>query len=175
VELSRSPEDVTRYRGEPYVVAADVSSAQGKIGRSGWTWYTGSAGWMYRIWIEEVLGFQLRGDKLRLKPAIPEDWPGFEMTYHYGSAIYEIAVLRHDASIPMAMELDGRPVNDSFVPLADDGITHHLTVRIARRSAAAIIDEPIRHSSNGHPVAAPSNGALPPSLSPRQIQVASGD
>ena len=61
VELSRSPEDVARYRGEPYVVAADVSSAPGKIGQCGWTWYSGSAAWMYRIWIEEVLGFQLRG------------------------------------------------------------------------------------------------------------------
>ncbi len=54
-----------RYRGEPYVVAADVYAAAGHIGQSGWTWYTGSAGWMYRIWIEEVLGFRLRGHRFR--------------------------------------------------------------------------------------------------------------
>ncbi len=92
VELSRSPEDVARYRGEPYVTAADVSSAPGMTGRCGWTWYTGSAAWMYRIWIEEVLGFHLHGDTLTISPVTPADWPGFEMTYRYRSATYQIAV-----------------------------------------------------------------------------------
>ena len=92
VEHSRTPDKVAHYRGEPYSSAADVSSAQGRAGQSGWTWYTGSAGWMYRIWIEEVLGFHLRGDQLDLRPAIPDDWPGFEITYRYRSATYHITV-----------------------------------------------------------------------------------
>src|ERR1700693_2496960 len=103
---------------------------------------------MYRIWIEEVLGFHLRGNMLTLKPVIPDDWPGFEMTYRYLSSTYEIAVLRH-ASSPTTLEVDGQLVDDGFVRLADDGIRHHLTVRIASRSEGAIIEEPVRHGVNG--------------------------
>jgi len=66
-----------KYRGEPYAVAADVSSSPGREGTCGWTWYTGSAGWMYRVWLEDVLGFHLQGKRLRMAPAIPDEWPGF--------------------------------------------------------------------------------------------------
>ncbi len=121
VELSRGPEDVDRYRGEPYVVSADVSDASGRAGRSGWTWYSGSAGWMYRIWIEEVLGFQLRGDSLSLNPVIPGDWPGFEISYRYRSSIYEIAVVRNAAGSTNELEVDGGHVADGVIRLADDG------------------------------------------------------
>jgi len=162
VERTRTPEDVTRYRGEPYVVAADVSSAEGKAGRCGWTWYTGSAGWMYRIWIEEVLGFQRRGNTLSLKPVIPDDWPGFEMTYRHRSATYEIAVVRQPGNDATALELDGKPVSDGFVQLADDGATHRVTVRIARRpGAVAAVDAPV--GSRVLPVNGTSNGAVPSS------------
>jgi cyclic beta-1,2-glucan synthetase len=140
-ERTRSPEDVNRYRGEPYVVAADVSAAPGKVGRSGWTWYTGSAGWMYRIWLEEVLGFHLRGDVLTLKPVIPHDWPGFEMTYRHRSATYEINVLRDPPHGLTTIELDGHPVD--YIHLSDDGITHHVTVRITTsRTAGLIVKSP---------------------------------
>ena len=98
VENSRDLKAVARYRGEPYAVAADVSSAPGREGQAGWTWYTGSAGWMYKTWIEEVLGFQLRGDRLTIAPVIPEDWEGFEITYRHGSATYEISVRRQAES-----------------------------------------------------------------------------
>ena len=80
IEYSRNPEAVDRYRGEPYVVAADVSASPAKAGRAGWTWYTGSAGWMYRVWIEEVLGFQLRGDQLTIAPV---DSRGLEWVRNY--------------------------------------------------------------------------------------------
>ena len=78
IERTRTPGDVTHYCGEPYVVTADVSAAAGRAGRSGWTWYTGSAAWMYRIWLEEVLGFKLRADTLTIEPVLPADWPGFQ-------------------------------------------------------------------------------------------------
>ena len=128
VEHSRDPEGVMRYVGEPYIIAADVYSAPGKEGRSGWTWYTGSAAWMYRIWLEEVLGFRLHGDRLSIVPVIPKDWPGFEITYRYRSATYRIAVQRGEGA---ALEMDGRPSDQPFVQLADDGATHQVVVRIA--------------------------------------------
>ena len=107
VENTRDPSAVEHYRAEPYVVAADVSSAPGRRGQAGWTWYTGSAGWMYRIWIEEVLGFQLRGDRLTIAPVIPDDWDGFEIMYRHGATQYEIAVRRRASNDAGIMELDG--------------------------------------------------------------------
>src|SRR5690606_27154801 len=77
VEHARTEEAVDRYKGEPYVIAADVYSLAGSEGRSGWTWYTGSAGWLYRTWIEDVLGVQLRGDRLHVRPVLGERWNGF--------------------------------------------------------------------------------------------------
>ena len=103
------------------MVAADVSSPPAKAGRAGWTWYTGSAGWMYRIWIEEVLGFRLRGDQLTIAPVIPDDWRGFEITYRYRSTVYEIEVRRADAGVASS---------NFSIPLVDDGGTHKVTVWI---------------------------------------------
>jgi cellobiose phosphorylase len=92
IEHVHTPEDYAAYRTEPYVVAADVYSLESQLGRGGWTWYTGSAGWMYRIWLEEVLGFKLRGDRLSIEPAIPENWPGYVLTFRYGQTEYRIEV-----------------------------------------------------------------------------------
>jgi cyclic beta-1,2-glucan synthetase len=131
IELNRIPEDVARYGGEPYVVAADVYSAAGRVGQSGWTWYTGSAGWMYRTWIEEVLGFRLRGDRFTVAPVIPEDWPGFEITYRHGSTVYEITVRRQETK-EIAIEVDGEPALDGFVLLTDTGTVRKVKVFIPR-------------------------------------------
>jgi cyclic beta-1,2-glucan synthetase len=131
VESSRTPESAGHFKGEPYVSPADVSSAAGHVGRAGWTWYTGSAGWMYRIWIEEVLGFQLHGDTLTMTPAIPDDWDGFEMTYRHRSSVYEIQVRRNapeNGSVPA-----GAPIE-----LLDDGATHKVVVRLARTAPLAV-------------------------------------
>jgi cyclic beta-1,2-glucan synthetase len=135
VENSRDLQAVARYRGEPYVVAADVSSAPGKMGRSGWTWYTGSAGWMYRIWIEEVLGFQLRGDRLTVAPVIPEEWHGFEITYRHGTSTYEISVRRRAGNETRVVELDGRQAGSESIQLIDDGGVHKVTIWIPRGAA----------------------------------------
>ncbi len=135
VENTRDLKAVERYRGEPYVVAADVSSAEGHVGRAGWTWYTGSAGWMYRIWIEEVLGFQLRGDLLTIAPVIPDDWPGFEITYRRGEAVYEIQVRRRASDDATVTELDGRKIESGAIPLDSHAGTHKVTVWIPRRTA----------------------------------------
>jgi uncharacterized protein YjbJ (UPF0337 family) len=148
VEHTRTPDKVAHYRGEPYSAAADVTSAQGRAGQSGWTWYTGSAAWMYRIWIEEVLGFHLRGDQLTLRPAIPDDWPGFEITYRYRSATYHITVQKDPSLAVPAPE---------FLHLVDDGATHRVLIRIPRKAASQL------HPNNGlvHSGPVPEKGMHP--------------
>jgi len=134
INHARSRAGVQRYKVEPYVVAADVYSNPRHVGRGGWTWYSGSAGWMQRAGIESILGLSLQGQVLHLDPCIPKSWPRFEMTIRYRSARYEIEVENPDGAgrgIASA-ELDDamiatRPLR---VPLADDGITHRLRVRL---------------------------------------------
>ena len=133
-ERTRSSAAVSKYRGEPYVVAADVSYSLGHVGRSGWTWYTGSAGWMYRIWLEDVLGFQLRGNRLRIAPAIPADWPGFEIAYRYRSSHYRIVVSR-DSGSGAGGEAIGQ---DGFIDLVDDGGQHTVTVTVGMRNVETV-------------------------------------
>ncbi len=123
---------VQRYKVEPYVMAADVYAEPPHVGRGGWTWYTGSAGWMYQAGIEWILGFRLRGATLVMDPCIPRDWPRYEIDFRYRSARYEIVVENpNGVSRGMASaELDGRtlPAGDAAVPLADDGATHRVRV-----------------------------------------------
>jgi cyclic beta-1,2-glucan synthetase len=123
--------DVHRYKVEPYVIAADVYSVPPHVGRGGWTWYTGSAGWMYRAGLEGILGFRLQGANLLLSPCIPEKWPRFEIVFKYGSARYEILVENpHGVSRGISLaELDGESVpsgSQTRIQLVDDGNTHSL-------------------------------------------------
>ena len=130
-EHSRNLEDAARYRGEPYVAAADVSTAVGREGQAGWTWYTGSAGVMYRAWIEDVLGFKLRGDLLTLSPALPEEWPGFDITYRYRASVYQITVQKDLSILATTMSVDGAaPAVRDTLQLNGDGGTHRVDVRI---------------------------------------------
>ncbi|HSG76023.1 MAG TPA: glucoamylase family protein [Burkholderiales bacterium] len=122
--------DVQRYKVEPYAVAADVYSVAPHVGRGGWTWYTGSAGWLYRAGVESILGFRLQGESFSIDPCIPRAWPGFEMVYKHRSARYDIAVdnpqgvSRGVASVT----LDGKALGAARVPLADDGAVHKVRV-----------------------------------------------
>ena len=84
--------DAEHYKVEPYVVAADIYAAPGHVGRGGWTWYTGSAGWLYRCGIEAILGLRKSGDRLELDPSIPAEWKGFRIRYRFGSATFIIEV-----------------------------------------------------------------------------------
>jgi cyclic beta-1,2-glucan synthetase len=123
IEHSRTPEDYAAYQTEPYVVAADVYSLESEIGRGGWTWYTGSAGWMYRVWLEEVLGFKVRAGKLFMEPVIPADWPGFVLTFRYGRTEYRIEVE------------NGGERSREHIELIDDGGSH--AIRLYAGSAVA--------------------------------------
>jgi cyclic beta-1,2-glucan synthetase len=134
VERSRDPETVWRYGVEPYVVAADVYASPGWIGHGGWTWYTGSAAWMYRAWVEEILGLKVRGDMMQLGPTIPGWWDGFEMRYRHGEAIYEIQVENpeHCEHGVAFVELDGRRMKGGMIPLCKDLIKHRVLVRMGK-------------------------------------------
>jgi cyclic beta-1,2-glucan synthetase len=131
LERTLTPEGVETYRAEPYVVAADVYSAAGHVGRGGWTWYTGSASWMYRVGLEAILGFIREGDRFRLDPRVPGSWPEFRLEYRHGSAVYRVQVERPHLARggAQAVELDGRTLGDEWVPLADDGQVHEVVVR----------------------------------------------
>src|SRR5687767_15216801 len=96
VSHAGTPRDAAVYKVEPYVVAADVYAVAPHVGRGGWTWYTGSAGWMYRLIVESLLGLHREGDRLRLAPCLPAAWPGVALRYRYGDTVYRIDV-RHAA------------------------------------------------------------------------------
>jgi cyclic beta-1,2-glucan synthetase len=134
INHARSRADVHRYKVEPYVVAADIYAAKPHVGRGGWTWYTGSGGWMQRAGVEGILGLRIRGDALELDPCIPKSWPGFAATLRYLSARYEIVVENPGGcSQGIAftevdgMEIGARPLR---VRLLDDGVVHHVLVRL---------------------------------------------
>jgi cellobiose phosphorylase len=124
-----TPEEVERFRIEPYVVPADVYSQPPHVGRGGWSWYTGSAGWFYRAVVETLLGFEMRGDRFRMQPRIPKSWAGFELVYRHRSATYRIrfASTGKDEERPPVF-VDGQPFHEWDIPLLDDGKTHEVII-----------------------------------------------
>jgi cyclic beta-1,2-glucan synthetase len=132
INHTRTRTDVQRYKVEPYVVAADVYSVAPHVGRGGWTWYTGSASWMYRAGLESILGFRVRAGTLTMAPCIPADWPRFDIVFKHASARYEISVENpHGVSRGVAyVELDGQrlPAGETHIALTDDGLTHQVRV-----------------------------------------------
>ncbi|MEJ2503144.1 MAG: hypothetical protein P8177_07460, partial [Gemmatimonadota bacterium] len=130
---TRTPEEVATYKVEPYVIAADVYTAPGHVGRGGWTWYTGAAGWMYRVGLEAILGFDRRGDVLRITPRVPRAWPELTIDYRFGTARYTIVVDEPGTFADGArteVTLDGRVLAAPEIPLVDDGRAHRVLVRI---------------------------------------------
>jgi cyclic beta-1,2-glucan synthetase len=115
---------------EPYVVAADVYSVSPHVGRGGWTWYTGSSGWMHRLGVEAILGLRRRGDTLALDPCIPTHWPSYALTYRYGATTYAIQV-ENPKGVSRGVQqvtLDGEILADGVIPLRDDGQPHRVQV-----------------------------------------------
>lgn len=110
-----------RYRTEPYVVAADVYSSPDKAGRGGWTWYTGSAGWLYRAGVEGILGIRREGNRLTIVPALPSHWEGYSATLRLSDAVYKIKVIREAGLAALRVELDGVRLEDAAIPLRKEG------------------------------------------------------
>ncbi len=139
VHHADTPEQLERYRVEPYVVAADVYGGTEHPGRGGWTWYTGSAGWFYRIVLERVLGLRKNGQLLSLVPCVPSRWRRFALSYRHGNSTYQIRVdnpQQVSCGVTQLL-LDGKPLRESQIQLVDDGRSHELRVTLGHSEAAA--------------------------------------
>jgi cellobiose phosphorylase len=136
VNHAQTAEATAVYKTEPYVVAADVYALSPHIGRGGWSWYTGSAGWLYRLILETLLGLTLEEDKLRLAPCVPADWKTYAMDYRYRDTIYHITVVQLGVSEgDSAVIVDGVAQDDPVIPLVDDRVHHAIEVRLNRAPA----------------------------------------
>ena len=131
VRHGNSVDRIARYKVEPYVVAADVYTNEHQAGRGGWTWYTGSAGWMYRLIVESLLGVQLEVDRLRLTPKLPAGWPEITIHYRHHETVHHI-VVRNRGGTPTVTRVvsDGVEQHDRLVPLHSDKIEHHVEVEV---------------------------------------------
>jgi cyclic beta-1,2-glucan synthetase len=138
-----------KYKVEPYVAVGDVYAVPPHTGRGGWTWYTGSAGWMYRAGLESILGFKLRGERLQIDPCVPRWWRDFEITYRRGRTTFRIkvenplAVSRGVATV----ELDATLQPDDAVLLVDDGQTHIVRVVLGEKAKSDSAADEIESSS----------------------------
>jgi cyclic beta-1,2-glucan synthetase len=140
VTHTKTPNDVRRYAGEPYAMAADVYTAAPHEGRAGWTWYTGSAGWMYQAGIEWILGLRRKGAKLYIRPCIPEEWPAFAVRYRYGNACFAITVRNGkrgsgtdepepgNAGSSGIVKMDAE--GGTYIELVDDGQLHEIEITV---------------------------------------------
>ena len=127
---------IALYKVEPYVIASDVYALPPHTGRGGWTWYTGSAGWMLRFMLESVLGLSIEADQLRMNPCCPDGWSSFELNYCWRDTLYRIEVHRSSADAPgSGWSLDGVPCPGPAVTLVDDRRVHAVIVRPHRRGA----------------------------------------
>ena len=131
IRHTSSRAEVRKYKVEPYAVAADIYSEPPHVGRGGWTWYTGAAGWLHRAGLEWILGLRKRGSALQIDPCIPRAWKGFEITYRHGRTLYRITVENPKGVCRgvSRISLDGAQLpGESLVPLSDDGREHQLRV-----------------------------------------------
>jgi cyclic beta-1,2-glucan synthetase len=136
VNHTRTAADVERYKLEPYALAGDVYARAPHAGRGGWSWYTGSAAWLYRAGLESMLGLRRRGDTFVVDPCIPSSWPNYEISWRYGGTRYLIDVSnpeRQCRGVRTAF-LDGAAINAGSIPLIDDGGTHHVQIVIGKQS-----------------------------------------
>jgi cellobiose phosphorylase len=131
---------------EPYVIAADVYAVAPHIGRGGWTWYTGSAGWMYRLMVESLLGLRLEVDRLHVNPCIPAHWNAFKVHYRYRETVYHIAVTRTQAAnAAVTITVDGLEQQAAGIPLVDDGQAHSVEVSLYHEPSPARPEPADRH------------------------------
>jgi cyclic beta-1,2-glucan synthetase len=136
----RTVEDTERYRAEPYAVAADIYAHPMHLGRGGWTWYTGSAGWMYQTAIQGLLGLRRIGSMMSVNPCIPAVWPQYSIDWKIGQTRYHFTVVNPDHRCygVASAELDGVPVDAHAIPLADDGAVHAVTIVLGSDSKRSV-------------------------------------
>lgn len=144
-----TPRQIATYKVEPYVIAADVYAVAPHTGRGGWTWYTGSAGWMYRLLIETLLGVKPEGDQLRLSPRLPKTWTTYKIHYRYRQTVYHITITRlsADSADVHRLILDGQELTTNTVPLVDDRREHSVEMKVRDRPHEASAAPPKGHGS----------------------------
>jgi cyclic beta-1,2-glucan synthetase len=135
-----NPAQIGTYKVEPYVVAADVYAVPPHTGRGGWTWYTGSAGWMYRLLSETLLGLSLEGNRLGLTPRLPKHWPTCKIHYRYRQTPYHITISRlpHGLAGSNQTSLDGEELTDGIIPLVDDQREHNIEMRLSNPASREV-------------------------------------
>lgn len=148
VNHGSTPESIERYKVEPYVMCADIYAVSPHTGRGGWTWYTGAAGWMYRLTVETLLGLQLEVNHLRIVPCVPAHWDAYKIHYRYRETVYHITVKRVDKQTERSIRVtvDGAAVEGSdasgsvvsgtarpqgLIPLVDDRQEHDVEVELS--------------------------------------------
>jgi cellobiose phosphorylase len=136
-------DEIERYKVEPYVMCADIYAASPHTGRGGWTWYTGAAGWMYRLTVETLLGLHLEGDHLRIAPCIPADWESYKIQYRFHDTFYHITIRRigdtpkHvtrvilDDVVVNGTGIEGKEKPQGMIPLVDDRRDHNVEVELS--------------------------------------------
>ena len=131
VNHGSTPEQIRKYKVEPYVVSADVYAVPPHTGRGGWTWYTGSAGWMYRLIIESLLGMRLEADHLRFDPCLPAGWESFKLHYRYRDTFYHITILQKGTKQTVTrIQVDGIDQDNNTILLQDDHQNHTVEVEV---------------------------------------------
>src|SRR5437773_6431735 len=127
-----TPEQIATYKVAPYVSAADVYAVAPHTGRGGWTWYTGSAGWMYRLLVETLLGLKLERDRLRLIPRFPKNWTTYKIHYRYRQTVYHITInrLADGSAGATELSLDGKALAEETIPLVDDHAEHFVEIQV---------------------------------------------
>jgi cellobiose phosphorylase len=137
VNHGNSPENILKYKVEPYVIAADVYALSPHIGRGGWTWYTGSASWMYQLITESLLGIKLEIDKLHIEPCMPADWETYKVHYRYRGTIYDISIIQlRNNSEDAGVTIDGIKNSDNIIPLVDDHQPHWVEVKVLTKDTS---------------------------------------
>ena len=133
IHHSRTSIECFRYKVEPYVMAADVYSAAMQVGRGGWTWYTGAAGWFYRVCVEDILGLKRRGQILHIEPCIPKSWREYQVDYSFGRSLYSIQILNPQGENRgvEAIQVDGVPCSE--IVLDDEGRTYRVVVTMGQK------------------------------------------
>ncbi|MGB5742715.1 MAG: glycosyl hydrolase family 65 protein, partial [Sedimenticolaceae bacterium] len=147
---AKSQEAIDTYKVEPYVMAADVYAVAPHTGRGGWTWYTGSAGWMYRLILESLLGLRLETDRLHVAPCLPAHWEGLKIHYRYRETVYHIAIVQTPAGEDQkggvtsvtSVTVDGVELDGQAIPLVDDRQEHVVAVRVLKNATADVCDMP---------------------------------
>ncbi|HEY4154361.1 MAG TPA: glucoamylase family protein, partial [Puia sp.] len=123
-------DEIKKYKIEPYVIAADVYAVENHLGRGGWTWYTGSAGWMYQLLLESFFGLKRNGNKLSFEPCLPDHWPQFTVSYQYGESVYQLDFEQQETWNKTTILLDDAMQEGNAVFLVNDRETHHVRIRL---------------------------------------------